>query len=79
MWDEDESMTKEKFPETQNACFVAFCPKWEADGRTDGKSEKSNAIIKTLFSLFKVRLDRARRTSLQDVDEELLAVKWKFG
>ena len=55
MWDEDESMTKEKFPETQNACFVAFCPKWEADGRTDGKSEKSNAIIKTLFSLSKVR------------------------
>ena len=71
MW--DESMTKEKFPETQNACFVAFCPKWEADGRTDGKSEKRNAIIKTLFSLSKVRLIE------KYVDEELLAVKWKFG
>ena len=61
MWDEDESMTKEKFPETQNACFVAFCPKWEADGRTDGKSEKRNAIYRNLVLSFQSAFNREIR------------------
>ena len=68
MW--DESMTKEKLSETRNAYFVSGfgirCFLSKMDGQT---SNKKNAT----------RLSKVRLRNLQDVDEELLAVKWKFG